>query len=284
MNCIIIRYSEIALKGKNRHIFENRLIDNIHVYLKKINVEYSKIIKLYSRIIILTDEKPNLKPIFGIINYSVAQKFNYDEKVLNNNVLELAKKSISKDDSFRVSVQRVDKNIGYKSTEMERNLGGIIYENVSQNVSLKNFDKEIAVELVEGEAYVFDNRIDCLGGLPLGADSSSAVLIENNNSLLATLLLMKRGIFPAPILNVNNCDISLLNGYMNIQKKVEIIDMKDKKEAFDYIIKNELDAVIVGDLLDNIEKVEEFLVLRPLVYMSQEECDNKLNDYRANLL
>ena len=40
-NCIIIRYSEIALKGGNRHIFEKKLIDNINFYLKKSNIKYT---------------------------------------------------------------------------------------------------------------------------------------------------------------------------------------------------------------------------------------------------
>ena len=35
IDCIIIRYSEIGLKGKNRLVFEKQLIDNIKFYIKK---------------------------------------------------------------------------------------------------------------------------------------------------------------------------------------------------------------------------------------------------------
>ena len=42
-NSIIVKYGEIGVKGKNRYIFENKLIKNIKNMLKPIdNLTYTK--------------------------------------------------------------------------------------------------------------------------------------------------------------------------------------------------------------------------------------------------
>ena len=49
---VVIRYGEISLKGKNRFIFEGRLVDNIKDCFEKNNVKFEKIEKPRGRIII----------------------------------------------------------------------------------------------------------------------------------------------------------------------------------------------------------------------------------------
>ena len=64
MDTILIRYAEIALKGANRHIFEDQLIKNIKLSQKS----PLQIIKLQKQILI-TGEKidlDKLKQVFGI--------------------------------------------------------------------------------------------------------------------------------------------------------------------------------------------------------------------------
>ena len=51
MRCAIVHYHELALKGRNRHLFEQRLIDNIHLALKDLSIR--QIENLRSRIRIL---------------------------------------------------------------------------------------------------------------------------------------------------------------------------------------------------------------------------------------
>jgi adenylyl- and sulfurtransferase ThiI len=296
---IILRYSEISLKGKNRNIFENKLIDNIRFYFNNKNIVFEKIIKTHSRIIILTDEKINLKPIFGIVSYSFTEFLDYNKELLDKNILEFAKKSIQKNDTFRVSVQRIDKRIEEKSVDMERRIGELIYEELDNDVSLKNPDKNISIELIEGKSYIFDNKTDCFGGLPLGVDNESAVIIEDKKSVLAAILMMKRGIFTNPIIKVKDVDIDLLKEYVNTNKKFEIIELKDKKNAFDYLKEKMVPAVIVGDLLNDIniddkfieetsfsktENVEHLLIIRPLINLIDEEVDEKLEIFKEALI
>ena len=71
---IIIRYSEIHLKGNNRHFFENLLIENIKSTLKDFQFDFQK---TYGRYIISNyDENleesiiDKLKKVFGIHSIS----------------------------------------------------------------------------------------------------------------------------------------------------------------------------------------------------------------------
>ena len=77
-NCIIVRYNEIGLKGKNRGVFEKQLVINISKYFKFKSVKYSKIERFRGRIIIFGNfnldviDKKLLSCVFGISSYSFA--------------------------------------------------------------------------------------------------------------------------------------------------------------------------------------------------------------------
>ena len=73
---IVIHYSEIGTKGKNRKDFENKLITNIQNKLKGLSF---KVKRIYGRIILDTDLDKELiikklSKIFGISSFSFAEK------------------------------------------------------------------------------------------------------------------------------------------------------------------------------------------------------------------
>ena len=43
MNCVILRYGEIALKGNNRRYFEDTLLNNVRDMLSSSNVEFDSV-------------------------------------------------------------------------------------------------------------------------------------------------------------------------------------------------------------------------------------------------
>ena len=73
-NTILLRYGEIFLKGKNRPVFERKLVENI----KKI-AKVRQVKKLRSRLVL--DYFPNhhlLRDVFGLVSYSLALKVEKD--------------------------------------------------------------------------------------------------------------------------------------------------------------------------------------------------------------
>ena len=245
---IIIRYSEIGLKGKNRRFFENKLIANIKLLIQK------PVKNLRNRMIIKTDEKQDLSKIFGISSYSHADEIELDLEKINKKALSLAKNS----DSFRISCQRIDKNIKFSSMEIQQKVGEFIFENLNIEVKLKNPEINIQIELFNNHAYIFTEKIKGPGGLPVGVEGKVVALIENNNSIKAALAVMKRGCEIIPVAFEKH-DLSELEKY-GLQNKLIII--KDLEDIEDIDAK----ALVVGQKLKDFKEIKtEKLVLRPLV-------------------
>ncbi len=242
---VILRYSEIGLKGNNRIVFEKKLIDNIRDCLKKNKVKYKKIERLRGRIIIFTEQKLDcLKYVFGISSFSSALVVEPEIKEI-----EKAIESIIKDrkfKTFRVSAQRLNKDFSLTSPEIERTIGSFVCEKLNKKVSLKNFDLEIGIEILD-YAYVFTERIKGLNGLPVDIEGKVVSLIENKNSLLASLLMMKRGCLVIPV-SLKKTDISLIKKFA-YGFEPELIIIKNPDELDNMAEEHDARAVVIGQTL-----------------------------------
>ena len=83
MRCAIVHYHELALKGRNREYFEERLVRNIQWMLRDLGVR--RVENLRSRIrVVLPDQVPDqaiierLTRVFGIANFSLAHGLPLD--------------------------------------------------------------------------------------------------------------------------------------------------------------------------------------------------------------
>ena len=259
---VVIRYSEIGLKGNNRIVFEKKLIDNIKSCLKKNNVKYEKIQRLRGRIIIFTEQELNcLKYVFGVSSFSHALVLEPDINEIEKAVSKLAENKKFK--TFRVSAQRLNKNFSLTSPEIERTIGSFVCEKLNKKVSLKNFDLEVGIEILD-KAYVFIERIKGLNGLPVGIEGKVICLIENKNSLLASLLMMKRGCYVIPV-SMKKTDISLIKKYAyGFEPKLIII--KNIEELDGIAKEHDAKAVVVGQTLEKFKELKiKTVVLRPLI-------------------
>ncbi len=259
---VIVRYSEIGLKGNNRILFEKKLIDNIKDSLRKNNIKYKKIERLRGRIIIFAEQELNcLKYIFGISSFSPAliiePKINEIEKAVS----KLAENKKFK--TFRVSTQRLNKNFSLTSPEIERVIGSFVCEKLNKKVSLKNFDLEIGIEILE-QAYVFTERVNGPGGLPVGIEGKIISLIEDKNSLLASLLMMKRGCSVIPV-SMKKTDINLIKKFAYGFEQ-ELIIIKSIEELDKIAKENNARAVVVGQTLETFKELNiKTMVLQPLI-------------------
>ena len=275
-NVVIVRYSEIGLKGRNRIVFEKRLIDNIKDCLKKNKIKYKKIERLRGRIIIFTGEKLDcLKYIFGISSFSHALVIEPEIREVERAVLKQAGNKQFK--TFRVSAQRLNKDFSLTSPEIERTIGSFVCEKFNKNVSLKNFDLEIDIEILN-KAYVFTERVKGLNGLPVSVEGKVVSLIEDKNSLLASLLIMKRGCSVIPV-SLKKTDINLIKKFA-YGFEPELIIIKNIKEIDNIAKEHDARAVVVGQTLKNFKELKlKTMVLRPLIGF-----DKKIKDLIFNFL
>lgn len=275
---ILVRYGEIALKGKNRHLFEKGLVENIKNCLDFHKVKYSEIQRSYGRIIIPTSEADKasfLKEVFGIVSVSPASKTDVDLENIKTLALELAKESGVGKKTFRISTQRLAKTIPFDSVETNLKVGEHVFESLDAKVDLKNPEVNVGIELMEDSAYIFTKAIQCFGGMPLGAESPVMVFLEDEKSIAAAWLMMKRG---SPIIAVGQGtpDLALLNKYSH-GHPVEFVQIRDLSEAENIAVERRIIALVLGQTMQTFKEFStNLMVLRPLLTYSEEEIGSLL--------
>ncbi|PHX90547.1 MAG: tRNA 4-thiouridine(8) synthase ThiI [Nitrospirae bacterium] len=202
VRCAIVHYHEIALKGRNREYFEERLVCNIQWMLKDLGVR--RVENLRSRIrVVLPDGIPDqtiidrLTRVFGIANFSLAHGLPLDLAhpdlgALTQVVIEsLRSESFS---TFRISAKRADKRLILTSMEVARDVGTAVCEATGKKVSLKDPDLTVYLELLSKQAYYSIKKIQGPGGMPVGVSGKVACLISGGiDSPVAAYRMMKRG-------------------------------------------------------------------------------------------
>ncbi|MFW6047526.1 MAG: tRNA uracil 4-sulfurtransferase ThiI, partial [Candidatus Woesearchaeota archaeon] len=195
---IIVRYSEIHLKGRNKYIFINQLRNNIINALSDYNCE----VKFESnRYIIqdikkeeIKDIKTNLKKIFGIHSFSEAIAIDTSLEKIIEYIRGFKLSENTK--SFAISVNRADKKFELSSPELEKQLGSIIYENHENiDVDLENPDEKIYLDIRESKVtYIYSNVIRGFGGMPVGSSGKALALLSGGiDSPVAMFGISNRG-------------------------------------------------------------------------------------------
>jgi len=275
-SCILVRYDEIGLRGKNRPMFERILNENIRQAYLADALHPGPVEKRMGRLIVHSGNGKPLKQVFGISSYSVAFETEPDIKAMADAAMRLCE--LHPNVSFRVSCQRLDKTMSLTSRDVDRLLGAELVERTNAEVDLTEFDWEIGVELISGKSYVFVDRIRCFAGLPVGSEGTVLALIDNEASVLAALLMLRRGCAVVPV-SFSDKQHSILAKFNSRAQRLL------KNEGDVDIIAKEVGAkaLVVGQLLHEVRDIETFLlVLRPLVGCDERHVKVKLNEFMSD--
>ena len=118
MISVLVKYSEIALKGKNRSWFVGRLVRNLHgalagLHIKEVRTPIGRIEIVLGQDDALPEVRDRLSRVFGIANYSVAMRVPPDfESMAAAIVSQLPPKEAA--GSFRVHVRRADRSSRFR--------------------------------------------------------------------------------------------------------------------------------------------------------------------------
>ncbi len=182
----IVKYSEIALKGKNRSFFEKKLAENIR---KQTGMSTKRI---DGRII--AEGEGDLSRVFGIASFSPVIEMERDIDEIGKKALQEMKNMRGK--TMKVYCTRADKKFPKKSMEISRQIGGILF-NAGYGADMKNPDIKVFVEFVKGRAYLYFEKKRGLGGLPVGSSGKIVSLLSGGiDSPVSTWYAMKRGCTP----------------------------------------------------------------------------------------
>ncbi|MFC4022517.1 tRNA uracil 4-sulfurtransferase ThiI [Oceanobacillus longus] len=196
---ILIRYGEMALKGKNIKTFIIRLQENIQQKIKEF--PNAKVKRSQGRMfILLNGHEPDpvmekLQNVFGIHSLSLAIKVDNNlEKIKEAALYALTKNE--EVNTFKVSVKRIAKDFPVRSQELNQILGGHLLKNTEGiQVDVHKPDLEIKVEIRLEATYITSSVAPGLGGLPVGTSGKSLLLLSGGiDSPVAGYLAMKRGV------------------------------------------------------------------------------------------
>lgn len=251
MEVIIIKYAELNTKKNNKNYFINTLKNNIK---RKISDDY-EIKYTHGRMFIYGDNLEELitplENTFGIYEFTIAKVSSYDD--LDNEVIKYIK---DKDfDTFRVTVDRYDKNFKETSMQLARSMGGVVLKNKDNiKVDLHNADFELTIELRDNKAYIYHESYKGKRGFPSGTTNSATLMLSGGlDSPVAGYLALRKGLdikciyFDAPPYTSENAlnkviDLAkLLNTYsgnveLYVVKFTKIQEEIKRKTKEDYII------------------------------------------------
>ncbi|MCA8980171.1 MAG: tRNA 4-thiouridine(8) synthase ThiI [Planctomycetes bacterium] len=200
---VLVRYGELALKGKNRGMFEQALIRNMRsacASISPLRVEQRR-----GRITVIPERRVGdvarrLQDVFGIKTVSPA----WGAEPTPEAIAEIARLVLADalldyppgvEIPFRVRSSRSEKRFPLTSVELDQFVAPRALEGVSNvKVDLKHPELTLGIEVRTERAYVFVKRLPGPGGLPGGTLGRVLCLLSGGiDSPVAAWLAMKRG-------------------------------------------------------------------------------------------
>ena len=199
----LIKYAEIGVKGKNRYLFEDALVQQIKYALKRCDGEF-KVRKTQGRIYVdavgefdFDETVDNLKTVFGIsgicpVVYVEDEGF---EKLGKTIVEYMDNVYPDKNKTFKVNARRARKNYPLDTMELNREVGAVILDAFPEmKVDVHNPDIMLYVEIRE-KIYIYSEIIPGPGGMPVGTNGKAMLLLSGGiDSPVAGYMISKRGV------------------------------------------------------------------------------------------
>ncbi|MBP9988653.1 MAG: tRNA 4-thiouridine(8) synthase ThiI [Ruminococcus sp.] len=199
---ILLKNGELALKGLNRHTFENQLIKNMKFRLHDLGkIRYTSsqstiIVEPIDERVDLDEAFRRIQMIFGIAGISRCAAVEKDMNVILPAACEYLRDELLAAKTFKVEAKRSDKKFPFNSPQICMEVGGAILEKYPHlKVDVHNPELVVNVEIRDSFSYIHGNQIKGAGGMPVGTAGQAAVLISGGiDSPVAAWMMSKRGL------------------------------------------------------------------------------------------
>ncbi len=188
--------AELTIKSRRtRGFFVDRLLRNVRDAMTSTGVRH-RVESTWGRIFVTVSSPtafPTLSRVFGISSISPVERVVQAD--LNTIVTEGTETFRAQVDGRRFAVRARRTGMHpFSSRDIEVRLGDALRPH-ALGVDLTRPDVTAYVEVRDGDAYLFSQRIDAGGGLPLGVEGRAVALISGGyDSAVASWLMLKRGI------------------------------------------------------------------------------------------
>ena len=199
---ILIKNGELALKGLNRHHFEELLIKNMRHRLSPlgkfdfITAQSTIVIEPESESVDMNECAGIIGHVFGIAGYSRAAKVEKNFEVILKETASYLEDDLLGASTFKVEAKRSDKKFPLNSPEICREAGGYLLNKFPHlGVDVHSPDVTVTIEIRDTAAYIHSKQQKGAGGMPVGSSGKACVLISGGiDSPVAAYMMAKRGL------------------------------------------------------------------------------------------
>jgi thiamine biosynthesis protein ThiI len=194
---VLVHYHELGLKRGNRPLFLRHLARNLRRATSDLGPLNLR--QVSGRVLLELDghEHPEavrdrVRHVCGVASVSLASRVASTVDAMKAAIEgQIEGRTFA---SFRISARRAFKTYPMTSVELNRELGRFVVERTGARVDLHHGELEIHVEVMPAETFVYADRMEGPGGLPVGASGTVAALLSGGiDSPVAAWRMMKRG-------------------------------------------------------------------------------------------
>ena len=199
----LIKYAEIGIKGKNRHVFEEALVKQIKHALRPCEGSFA-VHRTYGRVFVeclseydyieVTEALSRVFGISGICPIGELPRVSVEE--LREAAVDFMKKGYSEEEAtFKVRAKRLNKEYPVESMTVNEELGeAVLTACPHMTVDVHHPDITLYVEIRE-KIYIYSKIIPGPGGLPVGVGGKAMLLLSGGiDSPVAGYMIAKRGV------------------------------------------------------------------------------------------
>ena len=198
----IVRCGEVALKGMNKPYFERMLVERIKKLLRKFD---GVSVKRHEGLIFVRADKKldknaiikEISKVFGVASISPAVECESTMEAIGAAAVEYMLEAIEERGikTFKVEAKRADKNFPVKSPDIGRLIGADVLKGCKVlKVDVHNPECLLFVDVRHDKSYIYQDKIQGFGGLPLGTNGKGMTLLSGGiDSPVATWMMAKRG-------------------------------------------------------------------------------------------
>ena len=199
----LLKYGEIGIKGKNRHLFEDALVRQVRYSLRDLEGDF-RVHKSQARIYVDcegnydSDEViERLQTVFGLVGICpVVRKRDEGFEQLKKDVTAFMDAMYpDKKITFKVEARRSRKTYSLNSMEINCAVGEAVLEAFPEiRVDVHKPDVLLHIE-VRNEIYIYSQIIPGPGGMPVGTNGKAMLLLSGGiDSPVAGYMIAKRGV------------------------------------------------------------------------------------------
>jgi thiamine biosynthesis protein ThiI len=193
--CVLLKFGEIVLRGRNRWRFYAQLHENVHRATRGLGK-----VRFHQRggvLALVSDERHDelfqrLQDVIGAAAVHPALAVAKTPEAAAEVAVALLR---GKEGSFAVRPRRRVKTFPLDSQGLAVLVGARVQQELGLPVDLRNPDHEIHLEVDKDEIYAYTEKLPGRGGLPVGVSGRALVLLSGGiDSPVAAYRMMKRGL------------------------------------------------------------------------------------------